>query len=192
MSICTHVLLLPWWLKQKRVCLQWGRPGFDPWIRKIPWRRKWQPTPVFLPGKSCGQRSQAGYSPWSRRVRHNPATNTLLLWVHDRNKKYIVLKWYVFVCGYTIFPHKIYFVHRAQWCLLNGAAFILLPMHIFILDDTKFKTIKKSSDWGITYLLEEGYWFPQRNTNSQVYFLCYPIWYFRQYFLDLYNLGQQT
>ena len=35
----------------------------DPWVRKIPWRRKWQPTPVFLPGESHGQRSLAGYSP---------------------------------------------------------------------------------------------------------------------------------
>ena len=34
-------------------------PGFDPWVRKIPWRRKWQPTPVSLPGKSHGQRSQS-------------------------------------------------------------------------------------------------------------------------------------
>jgi len=39
------------------------RPGFDPWVRKIPWSRKWQPTPGFLPGKSHGQRSLAGYSP---------------------------------------------------------------------------------------------------------------------------------
>ena len=36
----------------------------DPWVRKIPWRRKWQPTPVFLPGKSHGRRSLVGYSPW--------------------------------------------------------------------------------------------------------------------------------
>ena len=48
-------------------CLQLGRPGFDPWVRKIPWRRKWQPTPVFLPGKSHGQRSLVGYSPWGRK-----------------------------------------------------------------------------------------------------------------------------
>ena len=40
------------------------RPGFDPWVRKIPWRKKWQPTPVFLPEKSHGQRSLVGYSPW--------------------------------------------------------------------------------------------------------------------------------
>ena len=39
---------------------------FDPWVGKIPWRRKWQPIPVFLPGKSHRQRILAGYSPWSR------------------------------------------------------------------------------------------------------------------------------
>ena len=39
------------------------RHRFDPWVRKIPWRRKWQPTSVFLPGKSHGQKSLAGYCP---------------------------------------------------------------------------------------------------------------------------------
>ena len=42
------------------------RPGFDSWIRNIPWRRKWEPTPIFLPGESPGLKSLAGYSPWSR------------------------------------------------------------------------------------------------------------------------------
>ena len=42
-------------------------PGFDPWVGKIPWRRKWQLTPVFLPGKFHGRRSLAGYSPWGRK-----------------------------------------------------------------------------------------------------------------------------
>ena len=51
------------------------RPGFDPWVKKIPWRRKWQPTPVFLPGKSHGQRSLVGYSSWGhKRVRRDLAT----------------------------------------------------------------------------------------------------------------------
>ena len=40
---------------------------FNPWVRKIPWRRAWQPTPVFLPGESRGQRSLAGYSPQSHK-----------------------------------------------------------------------------------------------------------------------------
>ena len=48
------------------------RCGFGPWVEKIPWRRKWQPTPVLLPGESHGQRSLAGYSPWGRkRVGHD-------------------------------------------------------------------------------------------------------------------------
>ena len=40
---------------------------FDSWVGKIPWRRKWHPTPVLLPGGSHGQRSLAGYSPWGRK-----------------------------------------------------------------------------------------------------------------------------
>ena len=44
-------------------CRRYKRHSFDPWVRKIPWRRKWQSTPVFLPGKSYGQRSLVGYSP---------------------------------------------------------------------------------------------------------------------------------
>ena len=40
---------------------------FNPWVGKIPWRRAWQPTPVFLPGESDGQRSLAGYSPWDHK-----------------------------------------------------------------------------------------------------------------------------
>ena len=55
---------LPWWLRRLSDCLQCGRPGFNPWVRKIPWRKKWQSTPVLLPGKSHGQRSLVGYSPW--------------------------------------------------------------------------------------------------------------------------------
>ena len=48
----------------KEPACQCRRPGFNPWARKIPWRRKWQPTPVFLLGYSHRQRSLAGYSPW--------------------------------------------------------------------------------------------------------------------------------
>ena len=59
----------------KSVCLQSGRPRFNLWVRKILWRRKWQPTAVFLPGKSHGRKSLAGYSPWGCRVRHDWATN---------------------------------------------------------------------------------------------------------------------
>ena len=40
------------------------RPRFNPWVGNVPWRREWQPTPVFLPAEFHGQRSLAGYSPW--------------------------------------------------------------------------------------------------------------------------------
>ena len=43
-----------------------GDMGFNPWGRKVPWRRKWQTTPIFLSGTSHGQSSLAGYSPWVR------------------------------------------------------------------------------------------------------------------------------
>jgi len=52
---------------------------FDPWARKILWKRKWQPSPVFLPGKLFGQRNLAGYSPWchkeSAMTEHRPDRN---------------------------------------------------------------------------------------------------------------------
>ena len=41
---------LPWWLSWSRICLQCRRRGFDLWVGKIPWRKEWLPTPVFLPG----------------------------------------------------------------------------------------------------------------------------------------------
>ena len=59
---CDHLKGLSRWLSGKESACQCRRRGFDPRIGKIPWRRKWQPTPV-LPGESHGQRSLAGYSP---------------------------------------------------------------------------------------------------------------------------------
>ena len=64
-----HTLLLdfPGGSNSKSFCLQYWRPGFDPWVGKIPWRRKWQATPVLLPGKSHGRRSLVGYNPWGHK-----------------------------------------------------------------------------------------------------------------------------
>ena len=64
--ICMYVYIYGFLddLVGKRICLKFrkhGRYKFNSWVRKILWRRKWQPTPVSLPGKSHGQRS---YSPW--------------------------------------------------------------------------------------------------------------------------------
>ena len=56
-----------WVAQWKESACQCRRLEFDPWLRKIPWRRKWQPISVFLPGKSHGQRNLAGNSPWGHK-----------------------------------------------------------------------------------------------------------------------------
>ena len=56
----------------------------DPWVRRIPWRRKWQPTPVILPGEFHEQRSLAGYSPWS--CKESGMTEQLSLIAHSSNE----------------------------------------------------------------------------------------------------------
>ena len=48
-------------------CRRCKRRGFDLWVGKMPWRRKWQPTPIFLSGESHGERSLVGYSPWDHK-----------------------------------------------------------------------------------------------------------------------------
>ena len=61
---------LPGWLGAKESacqCRSRRRHGFNPWVAKILWRRRWQPTPVFLLEKFHGQRSLAGYSPWGHK-----------------------------------------------------------------------------------------------------------------------------
>ena len=62
------------------VCLQCGKPGFDPWVRKIPWRRKWQPIPGLLPGKSQGWRSLVGSVHGVAKRRTQLSDFTFTLW----------------------------------------------------------------------------------------------------------------
>ena len=64
---CAHAGGLPQWLSGKDSdyqCRSQSRGYFDPWVGRIPWRRAWPPTPIFLPGKSRGQRSLVGCNPW--------------------------------------------------------------------------------------------------------------------------------
>ena len=86
-NLLSHFIGLPfiglsWWIRWQSLCLQCGRPMFDPWVGKIPWRRKWQPTLVLLPGKFHGPRgsSEPGrlQSIGSQRVGHDWVTSVSL------------------------------------------------------------------------------------------------------------------
>ena len=59
--------LMAQWLRIRLQCRSLRRHRFNPWVGKMPWRRRWQPSPAFLPGESHGQRSLAGYSLWVRK-----------------------------------------------------------------------------------------------------------------------------
>ena len=76
-------------------CRKHKRHGFNPWIGKIPWRRKWQPAPVFLPGKSQGQGSLVSFSPWGHKesdITECAHTIVLCIFVNEHvNMLYIYL-----------------------------------------------------------------------------------------------------
>ena len=66
-TIAWYWAVFPWWLSGKESACQSRKHRFDPWVRKTSWRGKWQPSPVFLPGISQGQRNLVSYNSWSRR-----------------------------------------------------------------------------------------------------------------------------
>ena len=68
---------LPWWLGAQESACQCRRCRFDLRVGKIPWRRKWHPTPVFLPGRFHGQGTLMGFSPWGRRESGQLSTQCL-------------------------------------------------------------------------------------------------------------------
>ena len=70
--------MFPWWLRWQRIHLQCGTPGLNPWIGKIPWRRAWQPTPVFLPGESPWTEGPGRHNPWG--CKKSDTTEWLSTW----------------------------------------------------------------------------------------------------------------
>ena len=87
----------PQCLRQQRICLQCRRPKFDFWVRKIPWRKEWQPNPAFLPGESHGQRSLVGYSPWD----HKESNTTERLNVPTQTQGTQCICTHIFIHVYT-------------------------------------------------------------------------------------------
>ena len=94
---------LPWWLKWLRIFLQCERPRFNPWVRKIPWRRDYLATPVFLPGEFHGQRLQPM---GSQRVRYLTEKNYLFI-VLDKINSFFTSVTYVFHRNFVLLTMEI-------------------------------------------------------------------------------------
>ena len=92
--------------------------GFDPWVMKIPWRRKWQPTPVFLPVKSHGQRSLVVYGLLS----HNRVSHDLV----TKQQQLI----YYFSCRSEFFIHFLKSFHFLSFTSLNVIWYNLLKIDL--------------------------------------------------------------
>ena len=125
---------IPWWLRWKRICLQWGRPGFHLWVRKIPWRREQLPTQVFLPREFHGQRSLVDYSPCSHKESDPTEWLSLSLF-------FIYI--YVYVCTY-IYTHTYKYIYKKTHIyttlfsfglslLTDKLEYVCVCMYIYIL-----------------------------------------------------------
>ena len=99
-----------WWLSVKESACQCRRCGLNPWVRKILLSRKWQPTSVFLPGKSHGQRILGGCSPWGLRVRHS--------WASGQQQQMIFINW-VNLC-FPRFPDSLEKKTTVYFKMANG------------------------------------------------------------------------
>ena len=104
---------LPLWLSWYRICLQCGRPGFDPWVGKIPWRRERLPIPVSWSGECCGLYSPRGH-------RESDKTERLLLTIINGQGTSLVVQWFrlsAYHAGGTgSIPGRGTKIPHATWC----------------------------------------------------------------------------
>ena len=123
----------PQWPRDKESACSAGdagdTDGFYLWVRKIPWRRAWQPTPVFLPRESHGQRSLVGYSPWGRRVGHNRSNWACVL--EGKNLDHIAQKILSVLLAQTQIPTPLSQdrpVEAPAWCLATLSHGLYCPL----------------------------------------------------------------
>ena len=117
-------------------CRRCRRHRFDPWVGKIPWSRKWQLTPEFLPGKCHGQGNLAGYSPCGHRVRQQRAPTVGA----EPDRKILQTMWKYFpdvncyksffLCNFIFFYVSGSPKHAHYWMLIyNTAGYIFFPSY---------------------------------------------------------------
>ena len=115
-------------------CRRHRRHGFSPWVRKIPWGRKWQPIPAFLAGEFHGQRSLVGYSPWG----HTESDTTDRLITHITAPQFCMsfcctMKWVSFLKTYI--PTPLFYVikeRRAEPLVLYVDSHCLSISHMIV------------------------------------------------------------
>ena len=122
-----------------KICLQCRRLWFILWVGKIPWRREWLPTPVFLPVEMHGQRSLARLqSTESQRVRHNWATKHTAQNIFLKTKPKRSFTW---IMKFHCFQQSRYMVSLKPWLYIGSAALSRLPGTLLVKSCLTFHTI---------------------------------------------------
>ena len=118
------------WIVQmiKNLPAMW-QTGLCPWVKKISWRRNWQSTPVFLPGKSHGQRSLTGYNPW--RVGHSVVTKPPYMFKCSFLRCIIIFKSYILFFYRPLCHHVILLSFVVVFVLLSILSVMSIPIPDF-------------------------------------------------------------
>ena len=112
---------LPWWLRRWRIRLQFGRPGFDSWAGKVPWRRAWQLTAVFLPGESPRTEEPGGLpSIGLQRVEHDWAAKHIILIFMYLHRVLAACR--IFIAASRIFRYGMWTLSCSIWDLVPWPA----------------------------------------------------------------------
>ena len=118
-------ITFPLWLRWERICLQCRRPGFDPWLEKIPWRRKWEPSSQ---NTGSGNSSILDWRiPWTeetgklqsmelQRVWHNWQTNTFTFFSYIYYTSYIIV-YVIYILNYILLQHNIHHWTMRRWTM---------------------------------------------------------------------------
>ena len=140
-------------------CRRYRRPRFDPWVRKIPWRRKWQPPALLLSGESHGQSSLVGYSSRGRKE-----SNMTEQWTLSRFQLFSLLFWYLssnmeLVAPSWIFSFRHYLLVsscRWQWC--SSVAFLQRPPrpHFLFSQETEMVLVRSPWNEHVHIMFEPG------------------------------------
>ena len=160
------------WLSGKESVCHCRRCGFDPWARKIPWSRKWQHIPVFLPGKFHGERSLLGYSPWRckelDKTEQLSSRSRLVIYYISLVSQLLLLWVYTVPCSDFIFstcPLIFGNMNEALECVLWECCYLVAQLYLTFLQCHGLYPSRLFCPWA----------FPGKNTTRGCHFLLQRI-----------------